>query len=105
VETGGRLNCVQVDVAGTLVDISWEERATLLHKLQTVGGCDAIVEKLVDAVAGSGPAELDDEQQLRLRVTLERWGFIELTGGLEHLLVALVRADPRGEVGTRFVDR
>jgi hypothetical protein len=98
VETGGRLNRVQVDVAGTLVDISLEERATLLQKLQSVGGCDAILEKLVDAVAASGTAELDDVQQLRLRMALERWGFIELTDGLEHLLVALVRADPRGHV-------
>jgi hypothetical protein len=98
VETGGRLNRVQVDVAGTLVDISWEERATLLQKLQTIGGCDTILEKLVDAVAASGSAELDAEEQLRLRMTLERWGFIELTDGLEHLLVALVRADPRGHV-------
>jgi hypothetical protein len=105
VETGGRLNRVQVDVAGTLVDISWEERATLLQKLQTVGGRDTILEKLVDAVAASGPAELDDEEQLRLRVTLERWGFIELTDGLEHLLVALVRTDPRGQVGTGFMYR
>jgi hypothetical protein len=96
----GRLNCAQVDVAGTIVEITWSERATLLRKLQTVAGGDTIVQKLIDAVGASGPAELDSEQRSRLRVTLERWGFSVLPDGLQHLLVALVRADPRGHVGT-----
>jgi hypothetical protein len=95
-----RLNRAQVDVAGTIVEITWSERATLLRKLQTVAGGDAIVQKLIDAVGASRPTELDDEQRSRLRVTLERWGFSVLPDGLEHLLVALVRADPRGHVGT-----
>jgi hypothetical protein len=99
VKTGGRLNRAQVDVAGAIVEISWDERATLLRKLQAVGGCDTIVETLIDAVGASGPAELDDEQRLQLRVTLERWGFSVLPDGLERLLLALVRADPRGRNG------
>jgi hypothetical protein len=96
----GSLNRPQVDVAGTIVEIAWHERATLLRKLQTVGDGDTIVEKLVDAVGTSRPAELDDEQRSRLRVTLERWRIGVLPDGLEHLLVALVRADPAGRVGT-----
>jgi hypothetical protein len=96
----GHLNRAQVDVAGTIVEITWSERATLLRKLQTVAGGDTIVEQLIDAVGASVPAELDDEQRSRLRVTLERWGFSVLPDGLEQLLVALVRADPRGHVGT-----
>jgi hypothetical protein len=102
---GGRLNQVRVDVAGTIVEISWDEQYTLLRKLQTVAGCDKIVEKFVDAVGANGPAELDDEEQSRLRVTLERWAFSELPDGLEHLLVALVQADTHRLVGTGLIDR
>ena len=95
----GRLNRPQVDVAGTIVEITWSDRATLLRKLQTVAGGDMIVEKLVDAVGGtSGPAELDDEERSRLHLTLER--FSVLPDGLEQLLVALVRAYPPGHVRT-----
>jgi hypothetical protein len=100
VEMAGSLNRPQVDVDGELVEIAWDERATLLRKLQTVAGGNTIVQKLVDAVGASRPAELDDEQRSRLRVTLEHSGFSVLPDGLEHLRVALVRADPRGHVGT-----
>jgi hypothetical protein len=100
VKTSGRLNRVQIDVAGTIVEISWDERATLLQKLHTAAYCDTIIEKLVDATGGNGPTELDDEEQSRLRVTLERWGINVLQpAGLEHLLLALVQANPRGRVG------
>jgi hypothetical protein len=97
----GSLNRPQVDVAGTIVEIAWDERATLLRKLQTVAGGNTIVQKLVDAVGESRPVELDDEQRSRLRVTLEGSGISVLPDGLEHLLVALVRAEPPGPVGTR----
>lgn len=92
-------------MAGIIVELSWDERAALLRKLQTDGGCAAIIAKLVDAGEASAPVELDDEQRLGLRVTLERWGFSVLPDGLEDLLLALVRADPRGRVGTGFMAR
>jgi hypothetical protein len=96
----GRLDRVQVDVSGEIVEISWGERDALLEKLETIAGCDAIVEKF-DAVGASRPVQLDDEQRSRLRVALELWGVSVLPDGLARLLIALVRADPGGRVGTR----
>jgi hypothetical protein len=94
-----RLDRVQVDVAEEIVEISWDERDMLLEKLETVAGCDTIVEKF-EAVGASRPAHLNDEQRLHLRVALELWGVSVLPDGLTRLLVALVRADPGGHVGT-----
>jgi hypothetical protein len=96
----GRLDRVQVDVSGEIIEISWGERDALLEKLETIAGCDAIVEKF-DAVGASRPVQLDDEQRSRLRVALELWGVSVLPDGLARLLIALVRADPGGRVGTR----
>jgi hypothetical protein len=53
-------------------------------------------------VGASRPVELDDEQRSHLRVTLELWGVSVLPDGLARLLVALVQADPGGDVGTAF---
>jgi hypothetical protein len=94
-----RLDRVQVDVAGEIVDISWDERDTLLEKLETVAGCDTIVEKF-DAVGASRPVHLDDDQRPRLRVALELWGVSGMPDGLARLLIVLVRANPGGHVGT-----
>jgi hypothetical protein len=94
-----RLDRVQVDVAGETVEITLDERDTLLEKLETIAGCDTIVEKF-DAVGASRPVHLDDEQRSRLRVTLELWGVAVMPNGLARLLIALVRADPGGHVGT-----
>ena len=94
-----RLDRVRVDVSGEIVEISWDERDALLEKLETITGCDTIVEKF-DAVGASRPVHLDDEQRSRLRVALELWGVSVLPDGLVRLLVALVRADPRGHLGT-----
>ena len=90
-----RLDRVQVDVAGEIVEIGWDERDTLLEKLETVAGCDTIVEKF-EAVGASRPVHFDDEQRSHLRVALELWGVSVLPDGLTRLLVALVRADPAG---------
>jgi hypothetical protein len=90
-----RLDRVQVDVAGELAEISWYERDTLLEKLETVDGCDTIVQRF-EAVGASRPVHLDDAQRSRLRVALELWGVSVMPDGLTRLLVALVRADPGG---------
>ena len=90
-----RLDRVQVNVAGNAVEITWDERDTLLGKLRVLAGCEAIVQNF-EAVGASRPVELDDEQRSRLRLTLELWGVSVLPDGLTHLLLELVRADPRG---------
>ena len=94
-----RLDRVQVAVADEIVEIRWAERDALLEKLETIAGCDTIVEKF-EAVGASRPVHLDDEQRSRLRVALELWGVSVLPDGLARLLIALVRADPGGHVGT-----
>jgi hypothetical protein len=67
-----RLDRVQIDVAGEIVEIAWKERDTLLRRLRAVA------------------------------VTLELWGDSVLPGGLARVLAALVGADPGGYVGTAF---
>jgi hypothetical protein len=94
-----RLDRVQVDVAGEIIEITWDERDTLLARLRTVAGCETIVQQF-EAVGASRPAELNDEQRSRLRVTLELWGVRVMPDGLARLLISLVRADPGGHVGT-----
>jgi hypothetical protein len=98
-----RLDRVQVSVAGQLVEITWDERDTLLRKLLTVAGSDAIIAKF-EAVGASRPVELEDAERAHLRVTLELWGVSVLPDGLARLLIALVRVDPGGHVGVGFVD-
>ncbi len=98
-----RLDRVQVSVAGELVEITWDERDTLLRKLLTVAGSDAIIAKF-EAAGASRPVELEDAERAHLCVTLELWGVSVLPDGLARLLIALVRADPGGHVGVGFVD-
>jgi hypothetical protein len=38
-----RLDRVRIDVAGNIVEITWDERDTLLGKLRTVSECETIV--------------------------------------------------------------
>jgi hypothetical protein len=94
-----RLDRVQVDVAGEIVEISWDERDTLLGKLRSVAGSVAVGAKF-EAVGASRPVELDGDERAHLRTVLELWGVSVLPDGLARLLVALVRADPGGHVGT-----
>jgi hypothetical protein len=98
-----RLDRVQVDVEGEIVEISWSDRDTLLEGLERVAGCETIVQKF-EAVGASRPVQLDAEQRLRLRVALELWGISVLPDGLMRLLLALVRADPGGDVSTGRFD-
>ena len=90
-----RLDRVQVNVAGNDVEITWDERDTLLGRLRLLSGCESIVQKF-EAVGASRPVKLDHVQQARLRVVLELWGVAVMPDGLAHLLVVLVRADPSG---------
>jgi len=94
-----RLDRVQVDVAGEIVEISWDERDTLLGKLRSVAGSVAVGARF-EAVGASRPVELDGEERAHLRTVLELWGVSVLPDGLACLPVALVRADPVGHVGT-----
>ena len=96
------LHRVQVDVAGKIVEITWDECDALLNKLRTVAGCEKVVQRF-EAVGASRPVELNDDRRSRLRVALVVWesGSV-LPDGLARLLVALVQADPSGEVGTAF---
>ncbi|SRR6266849_10831661 len=99
-----RLDRVQVDVAGEIVEITWDERDALLRKIIPVAGCEAIVEKF-EAVGATRPVELEDGERGHLRVALEFWeGVSVLPDGIACLLAALVQADPGGHVATGFVD-
>jgi hypothetical protein len=97
-----RLVCVHVEVAENLVEITWDERDRLLDKLGDVAGSETIIERFW-AAGASWPVVLDDQQRSLLRVTLELWGVSVLPDGLARLLIALVRADPGGRVGTGFL--
>jgi hypothetical protein len=98
-----RLDRVHVDVAGEIIELTWNERDMLLHKLLTVAGCETVIARF-QAVGARRPVGLDDDQRSRLRVTLELWGVSVLPDGLARLLIALVRADPGGHVGTASFD-
>ena len=93
-----RLDRVHIDVEGEIYEIAWDERDALLDNLSSVAGYETIIERFW-AVGASTPVYLDAEQRLRLRVALELWGLTELPDGLADLLIALVRADPGGDVG------
>src|SRR6266571_9286465 len=95
-----RLDRVRVDVPGETIEITWDERDTLLEQLRSDAGCASII-KAFEAVGASRPVELDDKQRARLRVALELWGIAVIPDGLARLLIALVRADPGGHVGER----
>jgi hypothetical protein len=94
-----RLSLVHVEVAENLVEITWDERSALLDKLGDAAGSETIIERFW-AVGASRPVVLNDVQRSRLRVTLELWDVTALPDGLARLLVALVKADPSGDIGT-----
>jgi hypothetical protein len=77
----GASGLARVRVAENLVEISWEERETLLERLHDVGGSEAIIERFW-AVGASWPVVLNDEQRSWLRGALERWGAAFYTRGL-----------------------
>jgi hypothetical protein len=89
----GRLD-LDVDVAGEMVVITWQERDVLLEELAFAEGTKAIRERFA-AVDGSQPVELDAEQRARLRTALDNWGSARLQPeGIARLHAALVRAEP-----------
>jgi hypothetical protein len=98
-----RLSLVHVEVAGNLLEITWDERTALLDKLSDDAGSATIIERFW-AGGASLPVVLDDVQRSRLRLTLELWGVTALPDGLARLLVALVQADPGGDVGQASLD-
>ncbi|HEY8777380.1 MAG TPA: hypothetical protein VIM33_13015 [Gaiellaceae bacterium] len=89
----GRLDRVRVDVAGEIVEISWDERDVLLEELAFAADTKSIRVKF-EAVGASRPVELDAEQRARLRTALDDWGSDRLQpDGIARLHAALVRAD------------
>jgi hypothetical protein len=96
-----RLDQVQVNVAGNVVEIAWAERDWLLEKIALVSGFESILTKF-EAVGASRPVELDFDERARLRAPLEFWR--ELPDGLVRLLDALVRAAPGRDVGTPRIE-
>jgi hypothetical protein len=88
-----RLDRVHVDVAGEIVEISWDERDVLLEELAFAADTKSIRVKF-EAVGASRPVELDAEQRARLRTALDDWGSDRLQpDGIARLHAALVRAD------------
>ena len=101
-----RLDRVPVDVAGEIVAITWDERDRLLERLRSVAGSAPVIARF-EGVEASRPVELDDNERTYLRVALEVWdGTDDMPAGdgIVRLLVALVRADPSGHVGTGSMD-
>jgi hypothetical protein len=87
---------VQIEVAENPVEISWDERETLLERLHDVAGSETIIERFW-AVGASLPVVLDDGQQAQLLVALDRWSAGELPDGIARLREALERAAPAGD--------
>jgi hypothetical protein len=97
-----RLDRVDVDVAGEIVDISRRDRDALLQELCFVSGCERI-RKTFEVAGDHAPVVLDARQRSRLRAVLEIWERDGLRPeGMTGLLVALARAD--GHLSTGPVD-
>jgi hypothetical protein len=93
----GRLDRVHLDVAGELVELSWDERDELLERIRIVAEDEPIVAKL-EAVGASGPVELDEGERAQLRMVLKLWEAVtvnDLPDGIAALRDALV-AGPGG---------
>jgi hypothetical protein len=88
-----RLDRVRVDVAGELVEITWDERNVLLEELAFAADTKPIRVKF-EAVGAGRPVELDDEDRARLRKALDDWGSDRLQPeGIARLHAVLARAD------------
>jgi hypothetical protein len=91
-----RLDRVQIDVAGEIITISWDERDVLLEELAFAEGTKSIRERF-EAVGASQPVELDALQRARLRVALDDWGEDRLQPeGIARLHATLGRAAADG---------
>lgn len=100
----GQLDAVRVDVAGTIVEISSDERDALLGKIAFVAGCETIIAKF-QAAGACGPVELDNRERNYLRTALDVWELLsELPDGMAHLLDTLAQANPDGNLGLESLD-
>jgi hypothetical protein len=87
-----RLDRVQIDVAGEIITISWNERDVLLEELAFAADTKPIRVKF-EAVGASRPVKLDAEDRARLRTALDEWGSDRLQPeGIARLHWALARA-------------
>jgi hypothetical protein len=68
-----RLDRVHVNVAGEIVQITWDDREVLLEELAFAEGTKPLRERF-EAVGASRAVELDAEQQAGLRAALDDWG-------------------------------
>jgi hypothetical protein len=94
---------VHVEVGENLVEISWDERTALLDKLSNMADSGPIIERFWSGGASTSVV-LNDKQRSCVRVILELWGVSVLPDGLARLLLALVKVDPGGDVGTALSD-
>jgi hypothetical protein len=91
-----RLDRVRIDVAGETVEITWDERDTLLEELAWAAETKPIRVKF-EAVGASRPVELDAANRLHLLKALDDWGSDRLQPeGIARLHEALRRASLDG---------
>jgi hypothetical protein len=84
-----RLDRVRVTTQSGVVEITWDERDTLLEELAFASGMKAVREKF-EAVGVSRSVELDDQEQTDLCSALDGWGSDTLQPeGIARLHVAL----------------
>ena len=92
----GGFDRVRVDVAGEIVEISWNERDAVLNQLAYVAGSHSVRERF-EAVGASRSINLNPQQRARLREALDDWDRGNLPpDGISRLRDALVSADPFG---------
>lgn len=83
------LDRVRVDVAGEIVEISWDERDILLEELAWAAETKSI-RVLFEAAEPNRTVELDAELRARLRAALDNWGEDRLQpDGIARLHAAL----------------
>jgi hypothetical protein len=88
-----RLDQVRIDVAGEIVQISWDERDVLLKELAFAADTKPIRVKF-ETVEASRPVELDAADRAHLRKALDEWGSDRLQpDGLARLHAVLIQAD------------
>jgi hypothetical protein len=88
-----RLDRVLIEIASGTVDISRRERDALLYELCLVGDTKRLRREF-EVTGVSGPVELDQALQARLRTVLEAWDRdYVLPDGIARLQTALKRTD------------
>lgn len=68
----GRVDKEQINVAGTLVEISRRDRDALLQELAMIEGSRPLRLKF-EAAGEHGPVELDLDERAQLRALLQGW--------------------------------